>query len=101
MHADLMTKGLPHKRHKGLLKLMGVGSCEQTTTRSRVEDTGNGSRRCNSMEITSGSQKSRNSHGSMEPVSNHLIFAISIATGAIPTGVRLNTGVLSIAKVDQ
>jgi len=36
-----------------------------------------------------------------EPVSNHLIFAISIATGAIPSGVRLNTGVLSIAKVDQ
>ena len=59
MLADLMTKGLPHERHKRLLGLMGVGiSCEQTTTPSRVGKVGR--RR---MEITSGSEEFRNSHG--------------------------------------
>ena len=54
MLADLMTKGLPRERHERLLGLMGVGSCEQTTTPSPDR------RR---MEITSGSEEFRNSHG--------------------------------------
>jgi len=38
MLADLMTKGLARERHERLLGLMGVGSCEETTTPSPVED---------------------------------------------------------------
>jgi len=32
MLADLMTKGLPHERHKRLLRSMGVGSSDYTIT---------------------------------------------------------------------
>jgi len=39
MLADLMTKELARERHERLLGLMGVGSCEQTTTPSPVEGT--------------------------------------------------------------
>ena len=35
---DLMTKGLPHERHERLLRLIGVGLCEQITIPLRVED---------------------------------------------------------------
>jgi len=58
MLADLMMKGLPHERHKRLLGLMEVGiSCEQTTTLSQV------AKIARRMEIMSGSEEFRNSHG--------------------------------------
>ena len=63
MLADIMTKGLACKRHERLLGLMGVGTCEQTTTPSRVEDVENGSTGRHSTRITSGSEELRNSHG--------------------------------------
>ena len=34
--ADIMTKGLTCKRHKQLLRLMGVGLCAEIPTPSRV-----------------------------------------------------------------
>ena len=55
MLADLTTKGLPRERHERLSRLMSVGLCEQTTTPSRVQRRG--------MEIASGSEELRDSHG--------------------------------------
>ena len=54
MLADLMTKGLAHERHERLLGLMGVGSCEETTMPSPVEDV-TGSGKDLGMESPSGS----------------------------------------------
>jgi len=61
MLADLMTKGLPHQRHKRLLGLMGVGTYEQTTTPSPVEDITN-SGEDPGMESPSGSVELRRHH---------------------------------------
>ena len=60
MLADLMTKGLACERHKRLLGLMGVGSCEQTTTPSAVEDISKLGR--TGMESPSGSVELRRHH---------------------------------------
>jgi len=67
MLADLMTKGLPRKRHERLLGLMGVGSCEQTTTPSPV--------RPGRMEIISGSEEFHNSHGGAGIGSSYLCYS--------------------------
>ena len=69
MLADLMTKGLPRERHERLLRSMGIGSYEQTTTPSRVEDELKG---CRCMEITSGSEEFCNSHGGAGTGSSYL-----------------------------
>jgi len=57
MLADLMTKGLPCKRHKQLLSLM---ASEQITMPWQIG--------CHRMEITSGSEELRNFHGFFLPL---------------------------------
>jgi len=70
MLADLMTKGPPHERHKRLLGLMGVGTCEQTTTPSPVEDITNPGEEPG-MEPPSGSVELRRHHAGNGTLMNY------------------------------
>jgi len=70
MLADVMTKGLTCKRHERLLRLMGVGLSEETAMPSRV-----GKIECHRMEIKSGSEELRNSHGDAIVGSSYLSYS--------------------------
>ena len=60
MLADIMTKGLARQRHERLSRLMGIRSCEQTTTPSPVE--GNSELGRIGMKSPSGSVELRRHH---------------------------------------